>query len=124
MATLFERLRDTTGLRLLTTYGDIFRITKTNSGTFNASTGTNVVSTATQDIRGKAFSKEIQFDTPELAETADSEIYLTASGLTFNPAAGMLIASPVDSTTPQRIVSAKPIPESGAVVIWLVTAKR
>jgi hypothetical protein len=124
MSNLFERLRDNTGLKLLTKYGDVFRITKTTGGAYSASTGAYTVSTVTQDVRGKAFSRDVEYDAPENVETAETEVYLTASGLSFIPTPGMSIASPVTSTAPYKITRVKPIPESGVVVIYHVFARR
>lgn len=123
-ASIFERLRDGTGLLLLQKYGEVFRITKRGDQVFSPDTGTVTVSTATQDVRGKAFSRDSAFDDPELAETAETEIYLTASGLTFTPKPGMTIGAPVTTTEPYKITRVQPIPESGTVVMYRIVARR
>jgi hypothetical protein len=121
---LFERLRDGAGLRLLQKYGDVFRVTKRGDQVYNPSTGSVTTSTATQDIRGKSFSRDSQFDVPELTETAEIEVYLTASGLTFAPQPGMTIGSPPTTALPYKITRVQPIPESGVVVMYRVIAQR
>jgi hypothetical protein len=121
---LFERLRDGAGLRLLQKYGDVFRVTKRGDQVYNPSTGSVTTSTVTQDVRGKSFSRESQFDVPELAETAEIEVYLTASGLTFAPQPGMTIGSPPTTALPYKITRVQPIPESGVVVMYRVIAQR
>ncbi len=121
---LFERLRDGAGLRLLQKYGDVFRVTKQGDQVYNPSTGSVTTSTVTQDIRGKSFSRDSQFDVPELAETAEIEVYLTASGLTFAPQPGMTIGSPPTTALPYKITRVQPIPESGVVVMYRVIAQR
>lgn len=122
-ASIFERLRDGTGLLLLQKYGEVFRLTKRGDQVFSPDTGAVTVSTATQDVRGKAFSRDSAFD-PELAETAETEIYLTASGLTFAPKPGMTIGAPVTTTEPYKITRVQPIPESGTVVMYRIVARR
>lgn len=124
MSNLFERLRDKTGLSLLTKYGDVFRITKTTAGAFNASTGVNTITSTSQDAVGKSFSRWEESDQPELVETAESEIYITASGLTFNPARGMTIREVARIDVPMTIVKVQRIPESGTAVIFKVMVKR
>ena len=123
-ASIFERLRDGTGLLLLQKYGEVFRLTKRGDQVFSPDTGSVTVSTATQDARGKAFSRDSAFDDPELAETAETEIYLTASGLTFAPKPGMTIGAPVTTTEPYKITRVQPIPESGTVVMYRIVARR
>jgi len=123
-ATIFERLRDGTGLRLLQKYGDVFRITKRGDQVYTPSTGSVTVSTATQDVRGKSFSRESRFDDPELVEGTEVEIYLTASGIKFAPKAGMTIGSPVTTTEPYKITRVQAIPESGTVVMYRVIAQK
>jgi hypothetical protein len=123
MSSLFERLRDKTGLTLLTKYGDTFRITK-NSGTFSASTGSYTVATTTQTVVGKSFSRGEESAEPELVETAESDIFISASGITFNPARGMGIVEVNRPETPMTIVEVERIPESGVAVIFRVKARR
>ena len=120
---LFERLRDKTGLRMLTKYGDTFRVTSNNQGTFNASTGAFAVSTATQDLYGKMFSLDREFDAPEMTETAANEIFITASGMTFVPKPGMTISETAVSST-YTITKVRRIPESGAAVIYRLLVKQ
>jgi len=124
VSNLFERLRDKTGLNLLTKYGDVFTITKTDSGTFSASTGAFTISSTIQSVRGKSFSRGEESDFPELAETAESDIYITASGLTFTPTRGMGIVEAARSDRPMRIIEVERIPESGTAVIFKLRAKR
>ena len=121
---LFERLRDGTGLTLLTKYGDVFRITKNNNGTFVASTGVYSVSTATQNVRGKMFSLSKEFESFENVQSAESEVYITASGLTFPPQPGMLINEAVSGSAPYTITKVRKIPESGIAVIYRLIVKQ
>ena len=123
-ATIFERLRDGTSFRLLQKYGDVFRITKRGDQVYTPTTGSVMASTATQDIRGKSFSRESRFDDPELVEGTEVEIYLTASGIKFAPKAGMTIGSPVTTTEPYKITRVQAIPESGTVVMYRVVAQK
>ncbi len=124
MSDLFTRLRDGAGLRILTKYGDVFRITKQGSPTFNPQTGGVTASTITQDVVGKSFSKEEDFDNGEMAQRREVEIFLTASGMDFAPEAGMTIKTPATSTDVFQITKAQPIPESGVAVIYRVMAVR
>lgn len=117
MTTLFERLRDGTGLRLLTSYGESFVISKKVIGAFTPATGETTSSTVTQTVKGKMFSLDKDFDVPELAEAATSEIYISASGITFVPAPGCTVYEEATSEK-YTVVKVRPIPESGAVVIY------
>lgn len=121
---LFERLRDGTGLRLLQKYGEIFRVTKQGSQVFDPSTGSVTSSTITQDLRGKSFSRDSRFDDPEFAETTEVEIYLTASGAVFVPKVGMSIGTPVSTAEPYKITRVQAIPESGTVVMYRLLAQK
>lgn len=121
---LFERLRDGTGLRLLQKYGEVFRVTKQGSQVFNPSTGSVTASTITQDLRGKSFSRDSRFDDPEFAETTEVEIYLTASGAMFVPKVGMSIGTPVSTAEPYKITRVQAIPESGTVVMYRLLAQK
>lgn len=123
-ASLFERLRDGTGLRLLQKYGDVFRVTKQGDQTYTPTTGSVTSSTATQDVRGKSFSRDARFDDPELAETTEVEIYLTASGINFAPKVGMTIASPPSTGAAFKITRVQAIPESGTVVLFRLLAQK
>ncbi len=124
MSAFFTRLRDKTAKTMMDRYGDVFRITKSSDTTFNPATGEVTASTLTQDVKGKAFPIEQKFDTGELVETSKIEIYLTASGLSFEPKEGMAIKSPTDSTEPLQITNVQRIPESGVAVIYRVIAVR
>jgi hypothetical protein len=124
MSNLFERLRDGTGRTLLTKYGEVFRIIKNNEGTFNASTGSFTVAQTSQDVKGKMFSLDTQFEGSELVEAAENEVYISASGVTFAPQAGMLINEVNASGTPLTIIKVRRIPESGAAVIYRLFVKR
>lgn len=121
---LFERLRDGTGLRLLQKYGEVFRVTKRGDQTYTPTTGSVTASTATQDLRGKSFSRDARFDDPELVEATEVEIYLTASGAKFTPKAGMTIGSPPTTAEPYKITRVQSIPESGTVVMYRILAQR
>jgi len=120
---LFEKLRDSTGLKLLQKFGDTFRISKESTGTFSASTGTYTITTTTQDVVGKSFSLQSQFADPELVRTDDIEVYVTASGITFAPQEGMTIQSPVSTGEKYKIFKAEPIPQSGTVVMYRIMAR-
>ncbi len=124
MSAFYTNLRDNTAFRRLTRYGDVFRITKSGPPTFNPETGVVTASTTTQDAVGKAFSIDQKFDTGEMVETSKVEIFLTASGLTFEPQQGMAIKSPTDSTAPLQISDVQRIPESGVVVMYRLIAVR
>jgi hypothetical protein len=124
MSSFFEKLRDGAGKKLLDRYGDVFRITRSSAPSFNPATGEVTASTVTQDVVGKAFTIEQKFDQGEMARTGRIEIYLTASGVSFEPQEGMSIKSPTDSTTPYQISVVKRIPESGVAVIYHVIALR
>jgi hypothetical protein len=121
---LFERLRDKTSVSLLTRYGDVFRVTRSANTTFNPTTGAVSASTESQDVLGKSFSRDSSFDSGEMVETAEVEIYLTASGVTFTPQPGMAIKEPTSSLEPLQITRVQPIPESGTVVMFRILARR
>lgn len=124
MSAFFTNLRDKTAKNLLTRYGDVFRITKSSTPTYNPTTGSVTSSTVTQDVVGKAFSIDQKFDTGELVETSKIEIFLTANDLSFEIQEGMPIKSPVDSNTSYQITNIQKIPESGTVVMYRVIAVR
>lgn len=121
---LFEQLRDGTSVRLLTKYGDVFRITEDQNPTYNPTTGAVVGSTRVQDLLGKSFSRESQFDGGEMVETSEVEIYITASGASFAPKPGMAIVEVNAPTNVYRITRSQPIPESGITVLYRLFARR
>lgn len=122
--TLFERLRDGTGKRLLDTYGDVFRITKNTGKTFDPTTGEVTASSVSQDVMGKAFTRNSQLSYDGVVGENEIEIYLTASGNSFEPEKGQLIKTPGTSITSLTITRIERIPESGTVVIYKVFAER
>lgn len=123
-STFFERLRDRTGLRLLTKFGDTFRVTSSSGSTFDPTTGSVTTTSVTQDLKGKQFAIASRFDGAELVEMDMSEIYLTASGAAFDPKEGMTVATPADFTAPYRIAKVERIPDSGTVVMYKLTVAR
>jgi hypothetical protein len=121
---LFEQLRDGTSVRLLTKYGDVFKITEEQNQTYNPTTGAVVGSTRVQNLLGKSFSRESQFDGGEMVETSEVEIYITASGASFAPKPGMTIVEVNAPTNVYRITRSQPIPESGITVLYRLFARR
>jgi hypothetical protein len=121
---IFEQLRDQTSVRLLTKYGDVFRIAEEQNPTYNPATGAVVGSTRVQDLLGKSFSRESQFDGGEMVETSEVEIYVTANEAAFAPKPGMMIAEVNALTNAYRITRSQPIPESGITVMYRLFARR
>ena len=124
MSAFYTNLRDNTAFRLLSRYGDVFRITKSGPPSYNPETGVVTASTTTQDVVGKAFSIDQKFDAGEMVETSKVEIFLTASDVDFEPTQGMSIKTPTDSTAPLQITNVQRIPESGTVVMYRLIAVR
>jgi hypothetical protein len=121
---LFTQLRDGTSLRILTKYGDVFQITDESSPTYNPTTGAVTSTSRSQNLLGKSFSRESQFDGGEMVETSEVEIYITASGASFAPKPGMAIVEANAPANVYRITRSQPIPESGITVMYRVFARR
>ncbi len=124
MSQFFTNLRDGVGKRLLTKYGEEFRITKSSDPVFNPSTGAVTSSTTTQDVVGKSFSKQERYAPSELTQNQEVEIFLTASDISFAPEVGMTIRTPAASGAEMRITRVMPIPQSGTVVMYQLVASR
>ncbi len=124
MSQFFTKLRDGVGKRLLTKYGEEFRITKSSDPVFNPSTGALTSSTITQDVIGKSFSKQERYAASELVQNQEVEIYLTASDISFVPEVGMSIRTPTADGPEMQITRVMPIPQSGTVVMYQLVASR